>query len=133
MKNLRFVGFALMLSGLFSVSFASNSTITDLEAGMATDIVMDKSIIHVYNYKGMSSVRGLMSTFNQGEDWTNAIIPEPPRVLPFSQSVSAETKAKFKADTHQVTGLETFNYVEIVDECREEGAVWNFRTDTCSQ
>ncbi|NCP67010.1 hypothetical protein GW756_01740 [bacterium] len=134
MKNLRSIGFILMASSFFSVSFAANSALMDEEAGLATDIVETNNIIQVYQYEGMSSESGpMMSTFNEGEDWTNVVIPPATtqRFYPFSMPVSSWVKNQFRVDTGMVSGMETIDYVEMIDSCTEAGNYWNYKTDAC--
>jgi hypothetical protein len=137
MKIFRLVGAVFMASLFFSVSLASSSAITDLNAGMASDVVRSHNIIQVYHYDGVSSEAGLMgSTFNQGEQWTNTFLRYSgwgaPLVRSYVKPVSRLTTILFTRQSEAAnTRSMTSDYVKTIDACKAAGNFWNYKNDTC--
>lgn len=118
MNALKFFGATLVLSAFLFPALAYDSTIADKEDGNAADIVETDNVIHVYRYLGDSSESVFGSTFDEGEAWDNG-----------SWLPVYKVKPAPKVEREPITV--TFPYVQMVDDCRESGMVWDYRTDTC--
>ena len=70
MKLKRLLGTGLCVFSIVSLGAATHSTITDRENGNAANIVETNNVIHVYTYTGASSEATFLSTFDEGETWS---------------------------------------------------------------
>lgn len=125
---------AVFLTGslVFMVS-ASSSVLTDLSNGEATNIVETNNVIHVYNYIGASSEANFLSTFDEGETWSQ--LPAIPVSAVPARATSLPTKATpysrySRSNRNSAVTVES-DYVKAVDSCSESGKRWNYRDDTC--
>ncbi len=120
---------ALVLSVLWT-TFASSSVLSDIESGQAANIVEANNIIHVYTYLGASTEAEFMSTFDEGEDWTD--LPLVPAKAKTSSAVKAKAPTLYSRVNRNTAVTVESDYVKMIDECTAiEDKIWDYRTDTC--
>lgn len=133
MKIFRFIGSFLVVSAVMFVSLAADSTITDKEAGMATNIVETNNVIHVYTYTGVSSEATFLSTFDEGESWTD--LPAiPAKAVPSgytSSPLKPKSESRYSRSNRNSAVPVQSEYIKAIDSCVDSGKHWDFRTDTC--
>ena len=125
MKMIKNIGFVFLASALIMPLFAFHSTITDSEAGDATNIVETDNVIHVYTYLGASpeAEAEFTSTFDEGEDWRAYVWT--PKKTNVTTKINVTTTSGIKNSEYKTP------YVQAIDNCLAEGNRWNHSTDVC--
>ncbi|NCP67012.1 hypothetical protein GW756_01750 [bacterium] len=142
MKISRSLGLMALSLSLLLTTFAASSAIADVESGQATDIVTSGNVIQVYTYIGASSEAGMMSTFNEGENWLDiAVTPKTTTTtnstrVRGSRSISPyqkETPNSLYSRSNRTTAVTVeSDYIKAIDECTAlEDKIWDYRTDSC--
>ena len=130
MKISQILGSILVVSAVAFVSFASDSTLTDKAAGKAINIVETNNVIHVYTSTGVSSEATFVSTFDEGETWTEVpakSVPSTRSALPLKQK--SETRYS-RSNRNSAVPVQS-EYIKAIDSCIDAGKNWDFRTDDC--
>lgn len=130
MKLTRSIGLMTLSLSLLITSFASNSAESDLEAGLAANVVSSGNVIQVYTYTGASSEAGMMSTFNEGENWLNMPTTSSANRVN-SMTLQPEPKTLYSRVNRSTAVTVESDYIKKIDACTETGKRWNFRDDTC--
>ena len=123
MKTVRSLGFVFMLAAfMFPLLAQQISALTDLEAGLASNVVETNGVIQVYVYDGLSSE--FTSTFNEGEDWTTWVPVTQKTVVYKSNNTTSQ------ADPI-LWGHQKHPLVEAVDKCIGNGNRWDHSDGVC--
>lgn len=132
MRILQISGSILVISALAFVSFASDSALADKAAGKAVNIVETNNVIQVYTYTGVSSEITFLSTFDEGEFWTEALTK-------VTRNTHSKLPTKQKSETRYSRSNRTrvlpvqSEYIKAIDSCVDSGKQWDFRTDDCRE
>jgi hypothetical protein len=133
MKISQILGSIFVLSAVVFVSFASDSTLTDKAAGKAINIVETNNVIHVYTYTGVSSEATFLSTFDEGESWTEAPVV-PAKSVPSTRSalpLKQKSETRYSRSNRNSAVPVQSEYIKAIDSCIDSGKQWDFRTDDC--